>query len=470
MKQRTQLLSLCAAVVATACSDALRPTAPSTRSPQPTASTSNAPWTREKFVAIGTSISMGWFSNGVYAGSQVLAWPALIRFGGSDRISLPLIESPGCLSPLLAPLGNGVRLSGEPFEPHQICASNQAGVQLPTQNVAAAGAIALFALTMTPEAAMAFDPPLPWYSRVLAPGMTEVTAALSQNPTLVSVELGGQDVLLATSGLIALGVNVVAVPQFEAAFDAVLNAVGSAGPKALVFGMPSNGRNLPALRRGDEIWADRAEFDALHVDVSSDCTTSPNYINVSLKSLELAFAAAYTSTHGLPNPVFSCADIPGQEDRVLTPVDLDSLDSWMGQMADHARAQAASRGYAFASLGELYDRRDLKPPVYSVIAQLTSAYPYGAYISLDGVHPGPLGHVVLARAAAKALNKTYPGIAAHLPDLVAEAPIGPLLIESAPSPFALEMARQIALQHQGQRMPRCSMPGDCSIVPGARMR
>ena len=471
MSQRTQVLVLCAAVVAAACSDGSRPTDPSKSASGAASLSSNAPWTREKFVAIGTSISMGWSSNGVYAGSQVVAWPALMRFGASERISLPLIQPPGCTSPLVAPLGANMRLSGEPFAGSTVCASNLAGVQLPTQNVAMAGAIAAYALQMTPENA---GPLYPWVSRVLPPGATQVSAALSQQPTLVSIELGGNDVLFATSGVIAFGVDVVPVPVFITAFDAVLDAVGSAGPKALVFGMPLNGRNLPAIRRGDEVWADRAEFAALHVDVSPDCAASPNFINVSLKSIIMVLTGAFTSTHGLPNPVYSCADIPGatfdNPDFVLTPADMDLLNTMLAQMAAHAQEQAASRGYAFVSLGELYDRSDLKPPVYSVVAQLTSAFPYGPYMSLDGVHPGPLGHVVLARAAAKALNKTYPGTAAHAADSPDAPTLAEQLVEPATAPGALEAAKRFALEHQGEMVPSCLMPGGCSLRRLTTMR
>lgn len=468
MRSRLLFVVSCAAAVAGACSDQPRIAAPDAQSPRAPASDNNAPWRREKLVSIGTSISMGWLSNGVYAGSQALAWPALMRFGGSDAISLPLIQSPGCLSPLVAPLGGNTRLSGEPFSVQLICAPNLAGVQLPAQNVALAGTFSVWALTLTREAAVALG--LPWYALVLPPGATQVSAALSEQPTTVSVELGGQDVLLATSGLIAFGVNVIPVPVFETAFDAVLDAVGAVQPKVLVFGMPLRGQNLPALRLGSEIWDDREEFAALHVDVSLDCEHSPNYINVSLKSLEMVFTAAFTSTHGLPNPVFSCADVPGQEDRVLTPSDIELLDGMLAQMAEHARGQAAARGYAFASLGALYDRGDLKPPVYSVVSQLTSEFPFGPYISLDGVHPGPLGHMVLAQAAAKALNKAYPGIAAHAVDTLDAVSLDARLVEPGPSPFALAMAKQIALQHQGENLPRCLMPGGCSIGSRLKMR
>src|SRR5207248_3244901 len=104
--------------------------------------------------------------------------------------------------------------------------------------------------------------------------------------------------------------------------------------KAVLVGLPVDARNLPAMRRGDEIWADRAEFAALHVDVSDDCNGSQNYINVSIKSLNLAFTGAFTSAHEFPNPVFSCADIPGTQDLVLTPADITTINGMLGQMSD----------------------------------------------------------------------------------------------------------------------------------------
>src|SRR5262249_14862630 len=195
MSNKMQVLPLLAVLVGVGCSDAT--TTPEPRALAP-ANADGSVFGRppEKFVAIGTSVSMGWASNGVYAGSQLTSWPELLSFGSLHPISLPLIQSPGCTSPLVAPLGAGKRLSGESFSGNTSCAPNVAGITLPTQNVALAAALAVEAVQTTPEAA----PTRPWYARVLSPGTTQLTAALSQHPTLVSVELGANEVLNATSG------------------------------------------------------------------------------------------------------------------------------------------------------------------------------------------------------------------------------------------------------------------------------
>ena len=455
--RRFQFATLCAAIVLSACSDSTQP-APGGGPGSPGGGPGGTP---EKFVAIGTSISMGWASDGVYAGSQRASWPALMRFGSdTTAISLPLIQSPGCTSPVLAPIADGKRLSGEPSIGSSECAPNADGVHLPAQNVAIAGALASDALQRPPENASLVN--TPWYERVLPVGTTQVTAALAQKPTLVSIELGGNEVLKASSGLVIPDGTVVPFVEFEAAFDAVLDAVGAAHPKVLVFGVPTDARKFPLLRRGDAIFADSAEFAALHVDVSSDCKDSPNYVNVAAKSPFFAMSAAQRFAHGLPNPVFSCADIPGATDLVLTPADIDAVNAILAQMADHAKQEAAKRGYAFASLGALYDKPNLQPATYSVIAQLTSATPFGDYISLDGVHPTAKGQGLLAAAAAEALNAKYPGIAA-----LAVAPLTDLstqLVQPVAPSMALAWVRQLAAANRGDQLPTCGVPGGCFLT------
>ena len=189
------------------------------------------------------------------------------------------------------------------------------------------------------------------------------------------------------------------------------------------------------------------------MDVSPNCNGSPNYINVSVKSIVLVFTAAFTSTHGLPNPVFSCADIPGTQDLVLTPADIATVNAILAQMADHQEAVAAAGGFALTSLDELYGRSGLKGS-YSVVSQMTSAQPYGPYISLDGLHPSPLGQSVLAKAAAQAINKAYPGIAAH--SVTISPAFGEQLVEPTAPLFDLVWAKRIARQYRGQRVAPAS--------------
>ena len=206
-------------------------------------------------------------------------------------------------------------------------------------------------------------------------------------------------------------------------------------------------------RRCDIWWADRAEFAALNVD--PNCNGSQNYINVSEKAIILVLLAAGSSTQ-----TFSCADIPRTQDFVLTPADLALVNGVLQTMAQFQQREALAKGYAFFSLDELYGRADLKPPVYSVISQVTSAQPYGPYISIDGLHPSPLGHSILAAAAARALN-AYPEIVAH--SVGAPSDFADQLTQPSVRLFDVAWAKRIARRYQGRIPITCGIPGGCVV-------
>lgn len=432
-------------LLASACSDVPAPTAPAgaTAAAHRVAESHGSD---ERYAAIGTSISMGWASNGVYDATQSTSWVAMLG-DRTDGFAVPFIDAPGCTPPLVAPLGEFRRLSGESAAPSGTCAPNAAGVTLPENNVGIAGAIAAHAVLVRPEIAPATAP---WYKRVLPMGHTQLTAALSQNPTLVSVELGGNEVLNGSSGLVLDNVTIVPLASFIAPYTAILNALG--GRKVLLVGMPVDLRNMPMMRSANEIWDDRDAFAALNVAVQDDCATADTWINVSLKTLRIVAAAGAS-----PAPVpYSCANGPGI-DYVLTPADVDVLNQRMAAMDAFIRAQAEARGFAYTSLGEIYDRPGIKTR-YSVMQQLTSEHPYGVWVSLDGVHPSALGHRFLARAAAKAVRATY-GVRL-LPD---ESELIAVPAAELGTTFTLERARAAAAGLRGVELSVCPMPGECRL-------
>src|ERR671926_838890 len=93
-----------------------------------------------RYVSIGTSVSMGVQSDGVYYASQQHAWPALLAHQAfAGKFTEPLLQGPGCYSPLIAPIQFQRRLSGAQYPAinanDQICAL-LGGTVLPTNNVA----------------------------------------------------------------------------------------------------------------------------------------------------------------------------------------------------------------------------------------------------------------------------------------------------------------------------------------------
>jgi len=91
---------------------------------------------------------------------------------------------------------------------------------------------------------------------------------------------------------------------------------------------------------------------------------------------------------------------------VLSSTDVSALNAQLAEMNGYIQQQAQARGFAYFPLGALYEDVVTKAP-FNAITLMTSGSPYGAYVSLDGMHPTAAGQTVIADAAARALNATY---------------------------------------------------------------
>src|SRR5215204_1764097 len=97
---RPILLSLIGAVTLTACADSATAPRADVRSLDAHLGVVAAAGDFQRYVAIGTSVSQGWRSDGVNAASQRTSWPAQLTEMAGRELSLPLIAFPGCGAPL----------------------------------------------------------------------------------------------------------------------------------------------------------------------------------------------------------------------------------------------------------------------------------------------------------------------------------------------------------------------------------
>jgi lysophospholipase L1-like esterase len=353
-----------------------------------------------RYVAMGTSITMGFASDGVYSVSQQASWANLLAQDAGATFTLPLIDAPGCRPPLAAPLGLLKRIDNTSVLSTATCAPNSAGVTLPTQNVAIEGATA-------GDAVSGNYGPGTVGSRVLPPGQTQVTAMNAQNPTFVSVEFGANELLGALSGLVSSS-TVVPLSVFQTNYSSIITAVKQTGAKALLALVPVDVSKFPALRLGPEIAAQRTQFGLLNVSVNDDCNTSANFVTFT-KLLNVLLAAATRASAGLGPADLSCADIAGTTDGILTTADITALNALAVQMNTFITAQATANGYATFSLGALYDTAK-DGVTFDLATILASPTPFGAKMSLDGIHPSLAGQQVLMAAAKAGIIARYGSI------------------------------------------------------------
>ena len=368
-----------------------------------------------RYVAMGTSISMGVQSDGVMSESQVKAWPAQLARLARAEFTQPLFRPPGCFAPLIAPLQLSRRLDGmSAAAVDTTCADLLPGVEPGQNDVAVDGANTYYAHRLTPESTaveIAEVKRRKQYPLILPAGKTQVTAMMDQNPTLVSVELGANEVLGTLSGLLfpaqayrqpSNTYTFIPVSVWRPEYDAVVDSVVKTGARAVLVTVPDL-PSLPSIRRGRELATDRAAFQSFGVIVSPDCDASENAIFVALKVPGLVGRAQATQTP----QTLSCTDAPGQVDYVLTPTDLQTITAVVGEMNAHITQRAAQHGFAVLDLNAVLGEAVTQNPAYSLRKQLGCVFPYGQYMSLDGVHPNGYGQQLIANAAARTLNARY---------------------------------------------------------------
>jgi hypothetical protein len=277
------------------------------------------------------------------------------------------------------------------------CAPLQAGVTLPANSVAISGADVHDAVYTTIDVATARNPRIGMlYSRVLAPGQTQVTAMLAQSPTFVSVELAANDVLPASTGRISA---MTPYENWAADYDRVIAAVQSTGARAVLVGLPNNAAQFPSIRKASEFFNEWPDMLAVGVSMSFACSrygaNGNNYLFIPGYALTLLSKTPTTAT---------CADVPGAVDYVLTPGDVSGINARMAQINARIQTIASANGYAYFALSALYDLPKITFDMYNVMFSKT---PFGPNVSLDGVHPSAQGNAILAAAAAQAINARY---------------------------------------------------------------
>jgi lysophospholipase L1-like esterase len=362
---------------------------------------------------------MGYMSEGVYFATQQTAWPALLAHQAfANKFTEPLLQGPGCYSPLIPPLSLGFkRLSGATYPginpQDQICAL-LGTTTLPTNNVAVDGATTYHALRITPESTVTTplnvdsDQRKRLYKAILAPGKTQVTSMMAQNPTLVSVELGANEALrTVTSGVVAPAAayrqpdgtfTFYPTSLWQPQYDAIVDSIAKTGAKALLVSVPLI-PNIVGVYPGDDFYKDSVAFVPFGVTVSADCRGSTNSI--------FAFGKVLVAL-GSPKPnTFSCTNNPSAADFILTPADTTFVNGLIRSMNAHIATQATTHSWAYLELNTALAGFIAKKSSFSLSRFLNCNSPFGQYISLDGVHPTPDGQQAIANAAADALNATY---------------------------------------------------------------
>lgn len=375
-----------------------------------------------KLVAIGDSYGAGYASNGLNERHQFWSWPAVLARQVGYRICTPndtaaancfseaLVSYPGIQPELqLLNLQGGLGLA-----PGQGAALMSTWAA-PYNNLAVPGANVVDTLTATGAPAQGN----PVATLILRGLGTQVQQALVQQPSFIAIWIGGNDFL----GAVTQGspTRLTSAADFKLNYEKLLDTLIAGAPNAgmVVGNFPTNLAGVPFVTTVPRVLVNPATRQPI---LGADGNPIPliadlgggNFGQLPAGSLVLLPASAKIGTgFGIPAalaaiPQFAALPNIGKplaDSDVLTPTEIATILSRVGEYNSIVQAAAASRNIPVADVQGLYNR--LTPGFQVGPLFLTGAFVSGGFFSLDGVHLTDLGYMLFANEFIKAINAGY---------------------------------------------------------------
>ncbi|MDQ3997480.1 MAG: SGNH/GDSL hydrolase family protein [Gemmatimonadota bacterium] len=360
------------------------------------------------YVAVGNSITAGVQSDGINDSTQQRSYALLLARQMRTRFAYPSLTMPGCRPPLTS-FQTGARVGGTSAAACSFRSTSTAtdilnNVAVPAHSVADA------------IAPVPFDPNNTLTTLILG-GRTQIDRAIEANPTFVSVWLGGNDILQAAyTGLLTpvLGVSRGLTPlaTFTQAYDNIAASLESGAPEArgLLVGVPNFpavGLLFPAaaLQSAQFLGGlNQAAGTGSPIVVSPNCTGSTSQISI------LIVTQMRAGTH---ERTISCEKTPTPTNPLLGDIwVLDSQEqaTMTARVSDfntHIQAKATQLDFAYADPNPTVNAAKTSGCLRAVPDLSSAAAPFGACVSLDGIHPSTATNVTFANLFIAAINTKY---------------------------------------------------------------
>jgi lysophospholipase L1-like esterase len=357
------------------------------------------------YVALGNSITAGFQSGGINDSTQHESYAFLLAQQMGTRFAIPALTNPGCPPPL-DNLLTQTRVGGGTSTD---CALRDPSSVTPfLNNVAVPGATSFDPTSTSTTASNAL-------TTLILGGKTQVQRALDASPTFVSVWIGNNDALApALSGFLTpvagISPGLTDTTTFFKNYDGMLNQLVAGGTiKGGVLIGVVDVTNAPILFSG-ALLNDPTVKGAFDQVAGTTTTLDPSCSPTTTALINFQMAAAIRA--GTYPPTVACQPLDATANPVgklfvLDPTERATVSQTVAEYNAHIQAKAQSLGWAYldpnAALVALRSAGQI-PPFPNL---LDPANPFGAYISVDGVHPRKAAHVLVANALIAAINAQY---------------------------------------------------------------
>ncbi len=359
------------------------------------------------YVALGNSLTAGYQSGGINDSTQQLSYPSLLAQAMKTRYAYPSLALPGCPPPVVN-FQTQARLAGGTGS---TCAlRSPSSITRALNNVGVPGALAVDPTGVTTASSNAL-------TTFILGGKTQVAKAADANPTFVSAWIGNNDVLSAAiSGLLVptpgVTPGVTSQTSFQTSYAAMVTGLkGIPTLKGAVLIGVLNVTAVPALFPVAALQnpAFKAGFDQFAggtTTVLPNCLTSPG--NQALLSIQI-LGQMNAGTH--PR-VIGCAKnsiptTPVGDIFVVDSTEQASLAATIAGYNTYIQSLATANGWAYYDPNPLLLSLKASGCISTVPNLANATAPFGACISLDGIHPTVVANKALVASLAAAINSKY---------------------------------------------------------------
>ncbi len=369
-----------------------------------------------RYVALGDSYGAGVSSNAMVVSHQRNGYVAVLaQQAGAPDFQQPLVSQPG-IGPELQ------LLSIRPLQILPKATTNGVPTNLslprPYNNLSIPGARVNDMLTLTGA-----QPPTNTqtsFAQFILRGLgTAADQALVQQPTFISVWIGGNDLL----GAVLAGTPAALTPlaDFQASYNALLDRLVAGAPNAgMVLGSLADAAAVPFATTIPPVLVDPATSQPVIVG------GSPIYYIADLGGGQIGQltpgsfvtlgASSFLATgFGIPSavaPAIPLCSAPGNncgkplpDGVVLTPAELVTIRQRGADMNAVIFAAGAARGIPVVDMNTFFEH--VKSGLHYGEITLNASFLTGGVFSYDGFHPSDLGYTLLANEFIRTINANY---------------------------------------------------------------
>ena len=382
------------------------------------------------YSALGTSIGAGIQSGGINDSTQRESYVVLLakQMGFTPNVNwfYPSFAGNGCPAPLVNAL-TGSRVGGVPVIPCGFRASSSIrplvnNTSIPSLRLAQALDVTVVPFGPTDTLKLA---------QFIVGSRNPMDVVDATNPTFITVELGGNDVLgAATRGDPAL---LTPAAAFDASVDALVLRLNATGAEVAIANVP-NVTSIPHFARASVAWCLKngpacgfpaaAPFNLANFTIDNSCAPAVaggigdtyllpfTSLGAMLQHSSAGRAVVLNCGTDVATvvPAAGAAAVPVP---TLTAAEVTTIQAAVASFNAKIAAVATANNYALVDFNALLTAQAANIPVFPSLSTPTTLF--GTLFSQDGIHPNAAGHKLIANAFIAAINAKFGTTLAVIP-------------------------------------------------------